>query len=149
MMNAQIKKKLIVNIPYVIIGTVATNIGEAWRMAEGVDASKRTLEFMNCLGSAFSNPLPSLYGKDIFIGIMVALIIKLIVYVKGKNAKKYRHNVEYGDAKWGNHTDIEPYIDSEFSNNVILSQTERITMNSRPSNPKYARNKNEIGRAHV
>lgn len=95
-------------------------------------------------GAAFSNPLPSLHPMDLLIGIAVGAILRLAVYLKGKNAKKYRHNVEYGSARWGTHADIEPFVDTDFANNVLLSQTERITMNSRPSEPKYARNKNVL-----
>ena len=143
-MNSKLKKKLILNVPYIVLGLFATNIGEAWRLAEGSTASEK-LQGLIMGGSfqqAFSNVLPSLHPLDILIGITVALALRLAVYMKGKNAKKYRHNEEYGSARWGTHADIEPFIDPEFTNNVILSQTERLTMCSRPKIPKYARNKN-------
>ncbi|SEA18434.1 type IV secretion system protein VirD4 [Oribacterium sp. KHPX15] len=143
-MNSKIKKTLILNVPYIVLGLFATNIGEAWRLAEGSNASEK-LQGIIMGGSfqqAFSNVLPSLHPLDILIGITMALTLRLAVYMKGKNAKKYRHNEEYGSARWGTHADIEPFIDPEFTNNVILSQTERLTMCSRPKIPKYARNKN-------
>ena len=97
-----------------------------------------------CFGTAFANPLPSLHPIDLLVGLAIGGILRLAVYIKGKNAKKFRHNQEYGSARWGKHEDIEPYMDPVFQNNVILSQTERLTMNSRPANPKYARNKNTL-----
>ena len=143
-MNSKLKKKLILNVPYIVLGLFATNIGEAWRLAEGNNASEKLqgLIMGGRFQQAFSNVLPSLHPLDILIGITVALALRLAVYMKGKNAKKYRHNEEYGSARWGTHADIEPFIDPEFTNNVILSQTERLTMCSRPKIPKYARNKN-------
>lgn len=143
-MNSKLKRKLILNVPYIVLGLFATNLGEAWRLAEGNNASEK-LQGLIMGGSfqqAFSNVLPSLHPLDILIGITVALALRLAVYMKGKNAKKYRHNEEYGSARWGTQADIEPFIDPEFTNNVILSQTERLTMCSRPKIPKYARNKN-------
>ena len=143
-MNRKFKKKLILNIPYVVLGLTATNIGETIRIASGSNASEKlqSLILEGCFNKAFANPLPSINPTDLCIGAAVAGILRLVVYMKGKNAKKYRHNEEYGSARWGNHEDIEPYIDPVFQNNVILSQTERLTMSSRPKNPKYARNKN-------
>ena len=143
-MNSKLKKKLILNVPYAALGLLATNIGEAWRLAAGVNASEKlqSLVMDGCIGEAFANPLPSIHPMDLCVGAAVAGALRLAVYLKGKNAKKYRHNEEYGSARWGTHADIEPFLDPEFKNNVILSQTERITMNSRPKNPKYARNKN-------
>lgn len=143
-MNTKLKKKIFLNLPYVLVGLFATNLGEAWRLASGSNASQKvqSLVLDGIFGRAFSNPMPSLIPFDLLIGIACGAALKLAVYIKGKNAKKYRHNVEYGSARWGTHADIEPYMDPVFANNVILSQTERLTMSSRPKNPKYARNKN-------
>ena len=144
-MNAKTKKLLILNIPYFIIGLVATNLGEAWRLAEGTNMSEKVQSLVfGGFATAFSNPLPSFVPFDLLVGIVLAAGMRLAVYLKGKNAKKYRHNVEYGSARWGSHADIEPFEDPKFENNVILSQTERLTMNSRPSPPKNARNKNVL-----
>ncbi len=145
-MNNKTKKLLILNIPYVVVGAFATNIGEAFRIASGTNASEKvqSLVLDGCFGTAFSNPLPSLNPMDLLVGISIGAALRLAVYIKGKNAKKFRHNREYGSARWGKHEDIEPFIDPVFENNVILSQTERLTMNSRPSDPKYARNKNTL-----
>ena len=144
-MSSKTKKLLILNIPYFIIGLLATNLGEAWRIAEGSNASEKVQSLVfGGFSAAFANPLPSFLSFDLLVGIVIAGAMRLAVYLKGKNAKKYRHNVEYGSARWGTHTDIEPFVDPDFSNNVILSQTERITMNSRPSKPQYARNKNVL-----
>jgi type IV secretion system protein VirD4 len=143
-MKKNLKKLLILNLPYGILGAVATNLGEAMRLTAGTNAAERiqSLILDGCFGRAFSNPLPSLHPFDLLIGTAVGGGLRLAVYLKGKNAKKYRHNQEYGSARWGTPADVEPYVDPVFENNVILSQTERITMNSRPANPKYARNKN-------
>lgn len=144
-MSSKTKKLLILNIPYFIIGLLATNLGEAWRIAEGISVSEKVQSLVfGGFSAAFANPLPSFVSFDLLVGIVIAGAMRLAVYLKGKNAKKYRHNVEYGSARWGTHTDIEPFVDPDFSNNVILSQTERITMNSRPSKPQYARNKNVL-----
>ena len=134
------------NIPYVLLALIATNLGEAWRIAVGSNASEKvqSLVLDGAFSQAFSNPMPSIHPFDLIIGIACGGAFRLAVYLKGKNAKKYRHNVEYGSARWGTHADIEPYIDPDFRNNVILSQTERLTMSSRPSQPKYARNKNVL-----
>ena len=145
-MNPKVKKKLILTIPYVVLGLFATNFGEAWRISEGTNASEK-LQGLILYGGfqrAFANLLPSLHPMDLFVGVACAGALRLAVYLRGKNAKKFRHNVEYGSARWGTHTDIEPFEDPVFANNVILSQTERITMNSRPKLPKYARNKNVL-----
>ena len=140
----KIKKLLILNLPYFLVGLFATNLGEAWRLAEGADSSAKILSFFNALPIALNNPLPSFHPLDLLIGIFCGAGLRLAVYLKGKNAKKYRHNVEYGSARWGKHSDIEPFEDPVFANNVILSQSERITMSSRPKIPKYARNKNVL-----
>ena len=145
-MNTKVKKQIILNIPYIILGLLATNLGEAWRIAAGTNASEKvqSLVLDGAFQKAFANPMPSLIPFDLMVGIACGAALRLAVYIKGKNAKKYRHNVEYGSARWGTHADIEPFVDKEFGNNVILSQTERITMNSRPVLPKNARNKNVL-----
>ena len=143
-MSNKTKKLIILNIPYIIIALLATNLGEAWRVAEGINFSEKMLSFITMLGMAFKNPMPSFYPFDLLVGIMLGGLIRLVVYLKGKNAKKYRHNVEYGSARWGNAKDIEPFIDNDFKNNVILTESERITMSSRPKNPANARNKNVL-----
>ena len=140
------KKLLILNVPYILIGAFATNIGEAYRIASGSNLSEKLQGMIigGSFGAAFSNPMPSFHPVDILVGIVVGAGLRLAVYLKGKNAKKYRHNVEYGSARWGTHEDIEPFEDKVFANNVLLSQTERLTMNGRPPEPKYARNKNVL-----
>lgn len=141
-----LKKLIILNIPYIVIGLVATNVGEAFRIASGTNASEKVQSVVldGCFGTAFSNPMPSFHPIDLIVGLAIGGILRLAVYIKSKNAKKFRHNQEYGSARWGTHADIEPYMDPVFANNVILSQTERLTMNNRPANPKYARNKNTL-----
>ncbi len=145
-MNKNIKKMIILNIPYVLVGLFCTNLGEAWRIAWGSNMSEKVqgLVLYGGFSSAFANILPSLHPFDLMVGIACGAALRLAVYIKGKNAKSFRHNKEYGSARWGKHEDIEPYEDPVFGNNVILSQTERITMNSRPKLPKYARNKNVL-----
>ena len=145
-MKKSMKKQLLLNIPYVIVGAAATNIGEAFRIAAGTNASEKLQSVIldGCFGAAFANPLPSVHPTDLLVGATIGGILRLAVYIKGKNAKKFRHNQEYGSARWGTREDIEPYMDPVFENNVILSQTERLTMNSRPTNLKYARNKNTL-----
>lgn len=143
-MNPKTKKLLILNIPYAVIGLICTNVGEAWRMAEGVEIGEKFLSFFSMLGAAFANPVPSLHPFDLCIGILIGVIIRLVVYVRSKNAKKYRHNEEYGSARWGTAKDIEPFADPVFENNVILTRTESLTMNNRPADPKTARNKNVL-----
>ena len=144
MTKNELKKKIILHIPYVAAGLLATNFGEAWRLAEGANASEKTLSLISTLGVAFSNPLPSLYPLDLVIGIIVGAVLRFAVYMKGKNAKKYRHNTEYGSARWGTHKDIEPFEDPVFQNNVILTRTEWLMMSNRPKNPANARNKNVL-----
>ena len=140
----KIKKLLILNIPYIIVGVIATNIGEAWRMAEGADSSAKLLSLFSTLSVAFGNPLPSFYPLDLLIGIVCGASLRLAVYLRGKNAKKYRHNVEYGSARWGTAKDIEPFMAPKFEDNVILTKTERLMMSNRPKNPANARNKNVL-----
>ena len=143
-MTRKQKRIILLNLPYVIMGLVGTNIGEAWRLSSGSNASERIGSLMNTLPQALSNMLPSLYLFDILVGIAVGAGIRLAVYLKGKNAKKYRPGAEYGTARWGKPQDIEPFVNPKFQDNVILTQTERLTMESRPKNPKYARNKNVL-----
>ena len=143
-MKPNIKKLLILNAPYLLFVWLFMKIGEAFRLSPGADLSGKLLHIMEGVTAAFENPLPSLNGQDFLIGVTGAVIMRLAVYLKGKNAKKYRKGVEYGSARWGNAKDIEPYIDPDFYNNVLLTQTERLTMNSRPKSPKYARNKNVL-----
>ena len=138
------KKLVLLNLPYFLLGLFATNLGEAWRLATGADASAKMLSFFSTLPVALGSWWPSLHPLDLAVGLCCGAGLRLAVYLKGKNAKKYRHNVEYGSARWGTHDDIAPYIDPVFQNNVILTQTERLTMSSRPKNPKYARNKNVL-----
>ena len=138
------KKLILTNLPYVLIGLACTNLGEAWRMAEGGDASEKILGLFSAIPSAFGNPLPSFNTLDLCVGLVCGLLLRFAVYMKGKNAKKYRHNIEYGAARFGTAEDIRPYINPKFQNNVILTQTERLTMDSRPKNAKTARNKNVL-----
>ena len=138
------KKLILPNIPYVFFVYLFDKVGQAVRLAPGADISEKILNITQGFSEAFSNALPSVYPLDLLVGIVGAVVIRLIVYVKGKNAKKYRKGAEYGSARWGNAEDIKPYIDPEFQNNIILTQTERLTMNSRPKQPKYARNKNVV-----
>ena len=139
-----LKKHLIPNIPYVVIGLFATNLGEGWRLAAGSNASEKLLHVVDGLSAAFANPMPSFHLADLCVGAAVGGFLRLAVYLKGKNAKKYRKNMEYGSARWGTSEDIKPYIDPVFENNIILTQTERLTMNNRPKDPKTARNKNVL-----
>ena len=144
MKQLNVKKLVLLNLPYFLLGLFATNLGEAWRLATGADDSAKMLSFFSTLPVALGSWWPSLHPLDLLVGLCCGAGLRLAVYLKGKNAKKYRHNVEYGSARWGTHEDIAPYIDPVFQNNVILTQTERLTMSSRPKNPKYARNKNVL-----
>ena len=139
-----IKKFLLPNIPYVFIALFATKLGQAWRLAPGMDFSGKALHLMEGFAAAFQSALPSFHPIDLCAGVAAALLIRLIVYVKGKNAKKFRKNLEYGSARWGKPEDIAPYVDPKFENNVILTQTERLMMSNRPKDPKTARNKNVL-----
>ena len=139
-----IKKFLLPNIPYVFIALFATKLGQAWRLAPGTDFSGKALHIMEGFATAFSSLVPSFHPIDLCVGVAAALLIRLIVYVKGKNAKKFRKNLEYGSARWGKPEDIAPYVDPKFENNVILTQTERLMMSNRPKDPKTARNKNVL-----
>ena len=139
-----IKKFLLPNIPYVFIALFATKLGQAWRLAPGMDFSGKALHLMEGFAAAFQSALPSFHPLDLCVGVAAALLIRLIVYVKGKNAKKFRKNLEYGSARWGKPEDIAPYVDPKFENNVILTRTERLMMSNRPKDPKTARNKNVL-----
>ena len=139
-----IKKFLLPNIPYVFIALFATKLGQAWRLAPGTDFSGKALHLMEGFAAAFQSALPSFHPIDLCVGVAAALLIRLIVYVKGKNAKKFRKNLEYGSARWGKPEDIAPYVDPKFENNVILTRTERLMMSNRPKDPKTARNKNVL-----
>ena len=143
-MSNKTKKQLLLNLPYFIAGLVCTNLGEAWRIAEGADMSEKLLGFLSALGAAFSNPMPSLHPMDLLIGVCCGAGLRIAVYLKGKNAKKYRHGMEYGSARWGTQKDIEPFEDPVFASNVILTRTERLMMGNRPKNPANARNKNVL-----
>lgn len=143
-MNTKTKKLLIFNLPYVFIGLMLSKVPQAWRLTTGYDFASKVLNLTDGVAAAFENPLPSLYSQDMLIGILLAVAIRLAVYLKGKNAKKYRKGIEYGSARWGNAKDIAPFADPVFGNNVILTQTERLMMSSRPKSPKNARNKNVL-----
>ena len=140
----RVKKQLILYLPYILISLMATKLGEAWRFSPGVEIGEKLRNIMTGAGMAFQSPLPSFQPLDLLIGILGGALVRVYVVTKGKNAKKYRKNIEYGSARWGKPADIEPYIDPNFENNVILTQTERLTMESRPKDPKTARNKNVL-----
>ena len=142
--SLNIKKLVLLNLPYILMGLFATNFGEAWRMAQGADASEKALSLISVLPAALGSFWPSFHPLDLLVGLCCGAALRLAVYLKGKNAKKYRPNIEYGSARWGNSQDIAPYVDPVFQNNVILTQTERLTMSSRPKDPKTARNKNVL-----
>ncbi|WP_270854000.1 DUF4368 domain-containing protein [Roseburia hominis] len=139
-----IKKLVLLNMPYILLGLFATNLGEAWRMAQGADASEKFLSLVAVLPGALQSFWPSLHPLDLLVGLCCGVGLRLAVYLKSKNAKKYRHGLEYGSARWGTREDIAPYVDPVFQNNVILTKTESLTMNSRPKDPKTARNKNVL-----
>ena len=140
--GVDIKKLMLLNMPYFLVGYFCDKVAWLWRISPGRDASTKMMAVMVGLDGLFSNPLPSFYPKDLLIGAGCGVILRLVVYFKAKNAKKFRHGVEYGSARWGTAKDIEPYMDATFEKNIPLTQTERLTMNSRPKSPKYARNKN-------
>ena len=143
-MQINIKKYILPNLPYVMTGLYATKLGQMWRLAPGADFSAKVLGLMDGFAAAFQSAAPSFHPVDLLVGLLCGAALRLAVYVKGKNAKKYRHNMEYGSARWGNAQDIAPYIAPKFEDNIILTQTERLTMNSRPKDPKTARNKNVL-----
>ena len=136
------KKLILMNLPYILAGFFCDKVAWLWRVSPGSNASDKMMAAMNGLNDLFSNPLPSFFPKDLLIGIVGGVTLRLVVYFKAKNAKKFRQGVEYGSARWGNAKDIEPYVDPVFENNVILTETERLMMSGRPKQPKYARNKN-------
>ena len=144
MSKKKLSKLLALYLPYVVIGLLATNLGEAWRLAAGKELGDKIVSLMDTLPAAFSNPLPSLRPFDLFIGLCCGAGMRLAVYLKGKNAKKYRHGMEYGSARWGTPKDIEPFMAPKFADNIILTKTERLMMSNRPPDPKNARNKNVL-----
>ena len=131
MSKKKLSKLLALYLPYVVIGLVATNLGEAWRLAAGKELGDKIVSLMDTLPAAFSNPLPSLHLFDLFIGLCCGAGMRLAVYLKGKNAKKYRHGMEYGSARWGTPKDIEPFMAPKFADNIILTKTERLMMSNR------------------
>ena len=144
MTTKKLTKLLALYLPYILLGLVATNFGEAWRLAEGKELGERIMSMMGTIPVAFANPLPSLHPLDLLIGISCGAGLRLAVYLRSKNAKKYRHGMEYGSARWGNAKDIEPFMAPKFSDNIILTKTERLMMSNRPPDPKNARNKNVL-----
>ena len=144
MKKVNYKKLILSNIPYVFIALIATKLGQAFRLAPGMDFSSKLLGIMDGFSMAFQNIMPSFHPIDLLVGVAAAAIIRLVVYFKGKNAKKYRKNIEYGSARWGTREDIAPFVDPVFENNVILTQTESLMMSNRPKDPKNARNKNVL-----
>ena len=144
MKNVNYKKLILPNIPYVFIGLLATKLGQAARLSPGVDFSSKAMNIMQGISMAFENIMPSFHPIDLLVGIAAGVIIRLVVYFKGKNAKKFRKNLEYGSARWGTREDIAPFMDPVFENNVILTQTESLMMSNRPKEPKNARNKNVL-----
>lgn len=143
-MKPEIRKLLIRNIPYLFFVYLFAKVGEAYRLAAGADVTTKLLHITDGFAAAFQSPLPSFHPQDLLIGLVGAVIVRLAVYLKGREAKKYRKGIEYGSARWGTAKDIKPYIDPIFDNNVLLTQTERLMMNSRPKQPKHARNKNVL-----
>ena len=144
MSKKKLSKLLALYLPYVVIGLLATNLGEAWRLAAGKELGDKIVSLMDTLPAAFSNPLPSLHPLDLLVGLCCGAGLRLAVYLRGKNAKKYRHGMEYGSARWGTPKDIEPFMAPKFSDNIILTKTERLMMSNRPPDPKNARNKNVL-----
>lgn len=142
--TVKLKKLLLKVLPYLLFGLFCTHFGQAWRMAEGTNASEQLLSFFETAAAAFRSPLPSLHPVDLLTGLLCGAGLWAVVYVRGKNAKHFRHNIEYGSARWGGPKDIEPFIDPVFANNVILTKTERLMMSNRPKNPANARNKNVL-----
>ena len=144
MTTIKLTKLLALYLPYILLGLVATNFGEAWRLAEGKELGDKIMSMMGTIPVAFANPLPSLYPLDLLVGLCCGAGLRLAVYLRGKNAKKYRHGMEYGSARWGTPKDIEPFMAPKFADNIILTKTERLMMSSRPPDPKNARNKNVL-----
>ena len=144
MTTKKLTKLLALYLPYLLLGLVATNFGEAWRLAEGKELGDKIMSMMGTIPVAFANPLPSLHPLDLLVGLCCGAGLRLAVYLKGKNAKKYRHGMEYGSARWGTPKDIEPFMAPKFADNIILTKTERLMMSNRPPDPKNARNKNVL-----
>ena len=144
MTTKKLTKWLALYLPYILLGLVATNLGEAWRLAEGKELGDKIMSMMGTVPLAFANPLPSLHPLDILVGLCCGAGLRLAVYLRGKNAKKYRHGMEYGSARWGTAKDIEPFMAPKFADNIILTKTERLMMSNRPPDPKNARNKNVL-----
>ena len=144
MTTKKLTKLLALYLPYLLLGLVATNLGEAWRLAEGKELGDKIMSMMGTVPLAFSNPLPSLHSLDLLVGLCCGAGLRLAVYLRGKNAKKYRHGMEYGSARWGTPKDIEPFMAPKFEDNIILTKTERLMMSNRPPDPKNARNKNVL-----
>ena len=144
MTTKKLTKLLALYLPYLLLGLVATNFGEAWRLAEGKELGEKILSMMGTVPLAFANPLPSLHPLDFLVGLCCGAGLRLAVYLRGKNAKKYRHGMEYGSARWGTPKDIEPFMAPKFADNIILTKTERLMMSNRPPDPKNARNKNVL-----
>ena len=143
-MKPEVKKLIIANLPYLLFVYLFGKLGQAYRLAAGADISEKLLHFLDGFSAAFESAAPSFHGFDLLIGVTGAALLRLMVYLKGKNAKKYRKGVEYGSARWGGPKDIAPYIDPVFDNNILLTQTKRLTINNRPKDPKTARNKNVL-----
>ena len=144
MTTKKLTKLLALYLPYILLGLAATNFGEAWRLAEGKELGDKIMSMMGTIPVAFANPLPSLHPLDLLVGLCCGAGLRLAVYLRGKNAKKYRHGVEYGSARWGTPKDIEPFMAPKFADNIILTKTERLMMSNRPADPKNARNKNVL-----
>ena len=144
MTTKKLTKLLALYLPYILLGLVATNFGEAWRLAEGKELGDKIMSMMGTIPLAFANPLPSLHPLDLLVGLCCGAGLRLAVYLRGKNAKKYRHGMEYGSARWGTPKDIEPFMAPKFEDNIILTKTERLMMSNRPPDPKNARNKNVL-----
>ena len=144
MTTKKLTKLLVLYLPYLLLGLVATNFGEAWRLAESRELGERIMSMMGTIPAAFANPLPSLHPLDLLVGLCCGAGLRLAVYLRGKNAKKYRHGMEYGSARWGTPKDIEPFMAPKFADNIILTKTERLMMSNRPPDPKNARNKNVL-----
>ena len=144
MTTKKLTKLLALCLPYILLGLVATNFGEAWRLSEGKELGDKIMSMMGTISVAFANPLPSLHPLDLLVGLCCGAGLRLAVYLRGKNAKKYRHGMEYGSARWGTAKDIEPFMAPKFSDNIILTKTERLMMSNRPPDPKNARNKNVL-----
>ena len=144
MTTKKLTKLLALYLPYLLLGLVATNFGEAWRLAESKELGERIMSMMGTIPAAFANPLPSLHPLDLLVGLCCGAGLRLAVYLRGKNAKKYRHGMEYGSARWGGPKDIEPFMAPKFEDNIILTKTERLMMSNRPPDPKNARNKNVL-----